>query len=320
MKRVISSVPKKIPPMLARDNPYTDPFSQPNYILQEKLDGTRILAIKNIQGWYLMTRTWKNDVADKFPEIVRELNRIKSNDVVLDGELTYFKNGKPTFVTAIATPETKKGYDIKLMLFDVIRFNGDVTKLPIEKRLSILQKIIPKNTKYIQLIKTITTPSTFKQVYNSIVKNHGEGVIMKEKGTPYVFDSRQHWIKIKKIHTEDCIVLGITNGLGKRKPTFGALILGQYQKDGNMKIVGRTSGFDDTTLIALYNIIMKMPNHTYHGIKDSDAKKWIPPRIVVEVKYFEKTQYGVLRHPVFLRIRDDKLPSQCKVSSNGMIK
>jgi bifunctional non-homologous end joining protein LigD len=315
MKTIIKrKVPKRIKPMLARDNPFNDPFKQPNFIMQEKLDGTRILAINQGNGWHLMTRHWKNDVAAKFPEIIKELSVIKSKDVILDGELTFFKNGKNFFMTVLANPETKAGMTARLMLFDIIRYNKDLTKLPLKNRIEILNKVAPKG-KHVTIIDTIHTPSSFKKMYDRILKNNGEGVIMKPENSKYVYDSRQHWIKVKGTYTEDCIVIGITEGLGKRKNTFGALILAQYDKNKQLKIVGRASGFDDQTMYKLYNAISKMPNYKYpDSFYMKDTKKWVPPRLVVEVKYFEKTQYGILRHPVFLRVRDDKLPSDCKVS------
>lgn len=312
------TIPKRIKPMLAQDNPYDQPFKEKDFVLQEKLDGTRILAIRKNGKWNLMTRTWKNDVAHKFPEIVQELNKIPSKDVVLDGELTYFKSGKAIFVTALARPETKKNYKIKLMLFDILRYNKDVTQLPLEQRLALLNKIIHPNN-YVEIVKTITTPTTFKRVYNTIIKNDGEGVIIKRKGSPYILDSRQHWVKIKKNLTDDAIVIGITHGNGKRKSTFGALILAQYDKMGQLKIIGKTSGFDDTTLMQFYNIIQKMPSYIYPHLHISNIKKWISPKIVIEVKYYEKTSNGMLRHPVFVRIRDDKLPSECKINTRKVI-
>jgi len=307
-------VPKKIKPMLARDNPFDNPFTQPNFILQEKLDGTRIIAINQGAGWHLMTRHWKNDVASKFPEIIKELNLIKSKDIILDGELTFFKNGKNLFMTVLANPETKMGMTAKLMLFDIIRYNNkDLTKLPLKERIEILTKVTPRG-KHVSIIDTIHTPTSFKKIYNKIIKNNGEGIIMKPENSPYVYDSRKHWIKVKGTYTEDCVVVGITHGLGKRKNTFGALILAQYDKNKQLKIIGRASGFSDDIMHKLYNAISKMPNHSYPNFYVRDVKKWVPPKLVVEVKYFEKTQYGILRHPVFLRVRDDKLPSDCKIS------
>lgn len=305
---------KPIKPMLAKDNSHDKPFFQKeDYLLQEKYDGTRILAIKKHGHWYLMTRLWKNDVSNNFPEIIKELSGIKSSDVILDGELIFLKKNKVKFLTVLAKPETKKGFTVKFMIFDVIRFNGDVTKIPLIKRLDLLQKIIPKPTKYIKVVKTIKSPSMFKQIYNKIIKRSGEGVMIKKKDSPYVFDSREHWIKVKKSNTEDCVVIGITYGLGKRKPTFGALILAQYDRTKQLRIVGKTSGFDDVTLKQLYTIIMKMPPYHYPYLKMNGVKKWVPPKIVVEVRYAEKTAYGILRHPVFMRIRDDKSPRECVI-------
>jgi ATP-dependent DNA ligase len=315
MKTVI---PKRIKPMLARDNPFDNPFNQTEYILQEKLDGTRILAINQGHGWYLMTRHWKNDVSLKFPEIVKELsNTISSRNIVLDGELVFFKNGKSKFITVLANPETKVGYTAKLMLFDIIHYNKDLTKLPLVKRLEILNKVVPANGKHLAIIKTVSSSPQFKKMYNTIVKNKGEGVIIKKKNSLYVYDSREHWIKVKKFYTEDCIVVGITKGLGKRAATFGALMLAQYDKNNRLIIVGRTSGFDDATLEKLYAVINKMPSYNYPGFNESGVKKWVAPKFVVEVRYAEKTPYGILRHPVFLRVRDDKLPSQCRISTFG---
>lgn len=305
--------PPRIRPMLARDNPYEEPFKQPDYVLQEKFDGTRIVAIKKGPKWALMTRTWKNEVSDRFPEIVRDLNKIRSPDVVLDAELVFSKHGKAKFMTALAKPETKAGYTIKLMVFDVMRYNGDTTKMPLMKRLELLHKILPQ-TKNIELVKTITTPATFQKVYNTIVKDQGEGVIMKKKDSRYAFDTRKDWIKVKKIYTEDCVVVGMTHGEGKRAATFGALVLAQYDKHGKLVIVGKASGFDDATGLQLYHALSKMPDAgNYLNASVSGVKKWVAPKIVVEVKYYEKTPYGILRHPVFLRIRNDKLPKDCKI-------
>lgn len=309
----MAATPKRLKPMLARDNPFEKPFQQKDYVIQEKFDGTRIIAIKEMGKWHLMTRHWKNEVSDKFPEIVKDLNKISAKDVILDAELTFFKNGKSEFMTVLAKPETKKGYKAKLLVFDIIRYNGDVSKLPLIRRLEILRKILPTSTN-VELVKTISSPANFQKVYNEIVKKQGEGVIMKKKDSKYKFDTRQDWIKVKNVYTEDVVIVGMTRGEGKRAVTFGALVIAQYDKNGKLTIVGKASGFNDATGLQLYNTLMRMPNagnYLHSSLKD--VIRWVAPKLVAEVKYFEKTPYGILRHPVFLRMRDDKPPKECKI-------
>jgi len=67
-------------------------------------------------------RSWINDYAPRFPEIVEEIRKLPVEACVLDSELTFFKKGtdKDVFVTALANPETKKPYVAKAMVFDVL--------------------------------------------------------------------------------------------------------------------------------------------------------------------------------------------------------
>ena len=103
---------------------------------------------------------------------------------------------------------------------------------------------------------------------------------MKKKDSKYKFDARKDWIKIKKIYTEDCVVVGMTYGEGKRATTFGALVLAQYDKNGKLTIVGKASGFDDITGLKLYNALSKMPDAgNYLHSPMSGVKKWVAPKI-----------------------------------------
>jgi bifunctional non-homologous end joining protein LigD len=273
-----------------------------------------------------MGRSWKNDFAPGYPEIVSELKKINAANFVIDGELVFFKRGQPVsasfidgpkeqFVTALATSTTKAGFDVKLMLFDVQEWNGrNYRGIPLTQRIQLLNRVIPRTLRHIQVVETYTDHTKFQSIFNKIVANGGEGVVAKKKNSPYIGDSRAYWTKVKRAATEDVVVLGITFGTGKRLPTFGALILGQYDKNGQMKAIGKSSGFDDAMLEKLYRIMMSLPEvKAYSGVDIKDVKRWVAPKMVIEVEYMEKTPYGILRHPRFLRVRDDKLPSQCKI-------
>lgn len=308
--------PALIPVMLASDDHADRVLNDPAFLIQEKFDGSRVCAIRRDGHIWMMGRSWKNDFAPGYPEIVAELKKIPGGDFVLDGELTFFKRGGYVqFVTALATPATKAGFDVKLMMFDVQEWNGrNFRSFPLTQRLQQLGRIIPNNLRYVKEVETHTDVHKFPGIFNGIVARGGEGVVAKRKNSPYIGDSRAHWVKVKRAATEDVVVLGITTGTGKRLPTFGALILGQYDKNGQMKAIGKSSGFDDAMLEKLYRMITSMPEvKAYPGVDIKDVKRWVSPKLVIEVEYMEKTPYGILRHPRFIRVRDDKLPSQCKI-------
>ncbi len=52
-------------------------------------------------------------------------------------------------------------------------------------------------------------------------------------------------------------------------------------------------------------------------ITDFESTTWVEPRVVAEVRFTEWTNEGLLRHPVFLRFRDDKKPEDCKGGEGG---
>ena len=317
-KKKIPVVRRCIRPMLAdaqKDKLYTH---SKQYVLQEKYDGTRGMLYKvgdKVTG--LISRYCDADFTINFPEIINDAKFIKAKQCVLDGEITFFDEHKnPFFLTAAAIPSTKKHFTVRYMVFDIIEYDGQrVTNLPLTMRLELLRKIIPISLKHIKVIKTYTDPKKYPAIYKAIVKRKGEGVMLKKKESKYIPGSRNDWIKVKKEQTEDCVVCGITHGQGRRKKTFGALILGQYDKTGQLKYVGNVgAGLSDAMLrefIKTISVTREAQNP--FGVRVNYVKKFVKPNLVVEVKAMERTDYGRLRLPVFLRVRNDKSPEDCKI-------
>jgi bifunctional non-homologous end joining protein LigD len=304
-----------IKPMLADAKKERLKKHNTRYVLQEKYDGTRgILYKRNGKVTGLISRYCDNDFKERFPDIVNEAKFIKTQNCVIDGEITFFKkNGHPFFLTAAATPSTKKDYDAKYMVFDILELDGkNVTKLPLLKRLNLLERIIPSTLEHIKIVKTYDKQKEFPKIYKKIVARKGEGVMLKKKTSEYVHGSREHWTKVKKEQTEDCVVVGITEGLGRRKWTFGALVLGQYH-NGKLTYVGNVgSGLADENLIEFYQVIMSMKSaENPFGVNIGHVKKFVHPSIVVEVKAMERNKSYTLRLPVFIKVRTDKTPKDC---------
>jgi len=303
--------------MLAETGTKED-LKRKEYWAQRKLDGTRCIIIKDGDRVEMRGRTWINDYAPRFPEIVEEIRKLPVDSCVLDSELTFFKKGtdKDVFISALAKPETKKGYVAKAMVFDVLYIEDyDLRDLPLEDRLDILKELIPEELKYVDAVKTVKKGK--KAYFEKLCKKGGEGVILKERKSPYREGERtEEWLKVKNWRSDEAVVVGITEGKGARASTFGALILAQKDRDGKWRYVGKASGFTEEQMKQLLQKIQKLQTDkppVKNADKVDNVKAWVKPKIVVEIKYYERSKNGMFRFPDFLRIREDKKPEECKL-------
>jgi DNA ligase D-like protein (predicted 3'-phosphoesterase) len=121
------------------------------------------------------------------------------------------------------------------------------------------------------------------------------------------------WLKIKKLKTCDCVIFGYTRGAESREATFGALLLGLYDKEGKPVYVGKVgSGFSQDTLRLL---LIEFQKITTDGVpfkpEAGDVVTWLTPKLVCEVIYQTVTRDYKLRMARFQRLRTDKLPTEC---------
>jgi ATP-dependent DNA ligase len=144
----------------------------------------------------------------------------------------------------------------------------------------------------------------------------GEGVIAKELDAPYRPGERKGMVKIKRVRTADCVVVGWRPG--KEEGTVGSLILGLYEPSGELRVVGHTSGFrakekrELVGRLAPYETGERGSGDPSRWSHDRDLE-WIElrPELVVEVS-FDHVSDGRIRHGTkVLRWRDDKDPKDC---------
>jgi bifunctional non-homologous end joining protein LigD len=108
----------------------------------------------------------------------------------------------------------------------------------------------------------------------------------------------------------ELIVVGYTDP-EKSHVGFGALLVAYYNPAGVLTYAGKVgTGYSDkllTTLRATLDALgQDAPTVTLpKGIRRTGVH-WVQPEIVVETEFTEWTSDGVLRHPSFLGIRDDK--------------
>jgi ATP-dependent DNA ligase len=147
-----------------------------------------------------------------------------------------------------------------------------------------------------------------------------DGVIAKRDDLPYQSGNRLGMQKIKNFRSADCVVGGFRYGEGQKK--VGSLLLGLYDKKGQLNHVGFSASLsirDKIALTAKFKSLISPPGFT--GTKPGGPSRWatkrsilwkpLKPKLVAEVCYDHFTG-GRFRHGTkFLRWRPDKAPRQC---------
>ena len=146
----------------------------------------------------------------------------------------------------------------------------------------------------------------------------GEGVVAKDLGSTYHPGERVGMVKVKRVRTIDAVVVGYRPG--KEAGTVGSLILGLYDGDGELHVVGHSSGLRAAEKRAL---VAKLAPYETGKRGHGDPSRWksekelewigLRPELVVEVS-FDHVSDGRIRHGTrILRWREDKAPRDCRL-------
>jgi DNA ligase D-like protein (predicted ligase) len=312
-------------PMMAKTG---DPFDSDNHFFEVKWDGLRALMFVQNGKLELQNRNLRN-VTASYPEIQTVAKRIKAKKVIIDGEVVVLsKKGTPDFGKlqnrfGIEDPKrvetARRANPVTYVAFDLLHLNGkDLIKDQLEKRKSALHDLIEEGP---HLLYGDHIEKKGLQYYSEALKLGFEGVIGKEKHSPYLIGARSSfWTKSKGSQTLDAVVVGYTQGEGMRKASFGSLVMAMYDDRGNLVHVGNVGGgFDDNSLLEikpmLDKLVVKKPVIT-GPIEAPSPITWVKPSIVSEILYANITTDRKLRFPRFNRLRADKNPEDCRLDED----
>src|SRR5438309_6771323 len=311
-------------PMLAETR--EQPFSKPGWLFELKLDGYRVRGGREGGEARLVTRNG-HDIAPAFPEIARALTALPYEGFIFDGELVVpDEAGRPSFQRLQNRAKVSRALEVRraavetpavLYVFDLLAFDGyDVRPLPLERRKALLEQIVPR-------VGPIKYLSHFEKdgeaLYEQVVKMGLEGIVAKKAGSPYRAGRSPNWLKIRADRADDFVVVGFTRPKGSRSG-FGALDLGAYE-NGKLVYAGRVgSGFTAAQLKEVSAALERgvRPTPAFTGpVPQDPGHTWVEPTLVVEVRYKEWTDEGLLRQPVFVRFRDDKPVTEIAKKGEG---
>jgi len=252
-------------PMLAKDAP--DAFTDKNWIFEIKWDGFRAISYIN-ETFSIRSRNGK-ELKNNFPEL-SELTNLTSN-IVVDGEIVLMKEGKPDFQALLERSQTVLTGEIQrqtnllpvtYIVFDILEKAGkSLTNLTLMERKQILKDSLKEGSR-VFLSDFIEEKG---EAYFKLVLDKGlEGIMAKNKDSRYEEGLRTgSWLKIKKLKTCDCIIFGYSQGTKSRGKTFGALILGLYDKEAKPVYVGKVgTGFTQEMLDILMSKFEKIKTET----------------------------------------------------------
>jgi ATP-dependent DNA ligase len=287
---------------------------------EQKWDGFRAIAFVDGTKVHVQSRNGK-PLGRYFPELV-----LPEGHYVVDGELVILDaDGHEAFdalqnrihpaesrikMLAEETPVTFRVFDLlaanrKKLLRERFAARRDTLEALVESWRGIRGSV--------ELTDLVPTAEEAEPWLKS-----GEGVIAKDCTAPYRPGERKGMVKVKRLRAIDCVVVGWRPG--KEEGTVGSLILGLYDKKGELHVVGHTSGFRAREKREL---VGKLAPYETGERGSGDPSRWsagrelewitLRPELVVEITY-DHTSAGRIRHGAkILRWRDDKAPKDCGI-------
>ncbi len=241
---------------------YKNDMNVTGWVMSEKLDGVRAFW----DGKRLISRSGK---AFNAPSIFTR----GFPTFALDGELWTKRGDFEHIVSIVNTKNSPSRWsELTYNVFDVPNQKGSLLE-----RLALVKPYISFRLKIIEQVK-ITHNEKIKIYLNGIIKEGGEGVVLRNPSVQYYTGRNNNSLKYKLYNDAECRVASILKGKGKYKNLMGAL-----RCDFRGKVIKIGSGFSD-----------------------EDRKN--PPDIgtLINFKYYGLTGLGNPKYPVYLRIRLDE--------------
>ncbi|MBC7855816.1 MAG: DNA ligase D [Pirellulaceae bacterium] len=291
--------------MLADHTPQGD-----QWLHEIKFDGYRIICRLDHGKVKLITRRFQ-DWTHRYTPIAEEAVQLPADSASLDGEIvSLLPSGISSFQDLQNAGKRGSTANLIYYVFDLLYLNGhDLRSLPLAQRKELLAELLKTGSSpRMQLSEHFEDdgPAFFRQCCQLGL----EGVVSKRKDRPYHSGRNDDWIKSKCIATEELVIGGFTISPAVQRG-FGALLVG-YHDQGRFVYAGRVgTGFSNQLLLDMRKRLesiqqAKSPFKTVPKKELAATVRWVKPQLVAQVEFTGWTADGVLRHPSFQGLREDK--------------
>ncbi len=285
-----------------------------------KMDGARIQAHKAGTTVRIYTRSL-NEIGAAIPEIVELVKTLPASELILDGEaLAFDASGRPhpfqvtmrRFGRKLDVERLRAELPMHALFFDCLRYEGEsLAERPARERFRVLAEALPESLRIPQLITSSAAEA--QAFYDAALAAGHEGLMAKLLDAPYEAGNRgASWLKIKRAHTLDLVVLAAEWGHGRRKGKLSNLHLGALDPDtGEYVMLGKTfKGLTDAMLERQTKELLT------RELRRDDWTVYVRPELVVEIAFSDlqaSPRYPgglALRLARVKRYRDDKRAEQ----------
>jgi DNA ligase-1 len=281
-----------------------------------KMDGARIQVHKLGDEVRIYTRSL-NEISAAIPEIAELARTFSPRALVLDGEAIAFDaSGRPhpfqvtmkRFGRKLNVEASRTALPIQAFFFDCLKIGDEsIANRPTEERFQALAMAVPAPLLIPRLI-TASEPAA-RAFYGAAIAAGHEGVMAKALDAPYEAGNRgASWLKIKRVHTLDLVVLAAEWGSGRRTGKLSNLHLGARDPaTGEYIMLGKTfKGLTDAMLA------WQTKEFLAREVRRDPGIVYVRPELVVEIAFSDLQ--ASIRYPGGLalrlarvkRYRDDK--------------
>jgi len=286
-----------------------------DFIHEAKFDGYRVLAYLEEGEVKLLTRGGE-DWTTRMPSLQAAVGKLKAKSAILDGEFVALdEHGVTDFQLLQNAFSGKSQAPLAYYAFDLLYLDGtDLRSLPLLERKAKLEELLGRLPKSQSTLRySDHTQGNGALFFAEAAKLGLEGVVSKRASAPYRSGRGKDWQKSKTLARQEFVIVGFTEPAGARSH-LGALLLG-VRRDRQLVYSGRVgTGFTERSLKDLHERLAPLEIETpslENAPRGAEARgvHWVRPKLVAEVAYTAITHDGLLRHPTFKGLREDK-PAQ----------
>jgi DNA ligase 1 len=314
-----------------------------------KYDGMRVQAHRTADGHIELFTRRQERVSSQFPDVVELLQAgLGPREAILEGEIVAYDAAagelRPFQEVMFrrrkhGIAEAARDVPVGLFCFELLYADGqDLTESSyLNRRARLAEAVTLSDRLRLTTALEVATAPALDAAFEQAVADGSEGLVCKSTSPDAIYQAGARgwlWIKLKRDYrteladTIDLVVVGAYSGRGRRRGTYGAVLLASYNPEAELyQTVGKCgTGFSDAELAGLPAKLAPLIRAPRPPRIDShvNADVWFEPSLVVEVLSAELTLspnhtagWGELkedaglsmRFPRFTgRWRDDKEP------------